>query len=552
MSVPKPLAGFHVGRRLMLGVVLALVAHSPTRGQTPAEDGQWSPPFSLPLIAIHAAVLPSGKVLLFSAEHGVPGIHGWVFDPASIPGTPALTEAPPPPPWNPDCAGHSFLPDGRLLVAGGTLGFNPTRGPRTAYIFDSFTEQWTQVQDMRAGRWYPTNVTLPDGRIITMSGLNDTDGSINPDIELWDLHGTSNWELLGQRIVPYYPYLHVMPSGLVFRCGPDSQTETFNPVTATWTPVDGTNFPARYEAPSVLLPPTLNRVMLIGGYTGSGQPTNSAEIIDFSVATPTWTTTAHMGFRRMECNAVLLPSGKVLVVGGKSSANGAPDQPVLVPEIFDPANSSWDQVAAHQIPRMYHSTAILLPDARVLAAGGDYEPTGEIYSPPYLFQGVRPTISSAPGSIAYGSNLTIQFSSSTANNKVVLISLSSVTHSVNMGQRFVLLAQGVIGGGPVSVPAPASGNFAPPGYYMLFVVNANGVPSVSRIVRVGTTRGDFDVDDDVDLADFAAFQRCFGQESAACTDARLDGDNDVDFEDFELLASCLNGPETPAGPNCRP
>lgn len=166
----------------------------------PPDDGGWSEPFPLPLIAIHAAMLPTGKVLLFSAEHGVPGIHSWLLNPETL----DLTNVPPPEPWNPDCAGHSFLPDGRLLVSGGTLAFNPTRGTKSSYIFDSFTEQWTRIEDMRSGRWYPSNITLPDGRVITISGLNDTDGTLNSDVELWDPKGTNNWEQLGQKTVPYY------------------------------------------------------------------------------------------------------------------------------------------------------------------------------------------------------------------------------------------------------------------------------------------------------------------------------------------------------------
>ena len=138
--------------------------------QTAAEDGQWDPPFGLPLIAIHAATLPTGDVLLFSAEHGVPGIHGWLLDPASL----ALTDVPPPPPWNPDCAGHEFLADGRLLVAGGTMSFNPLTGTEKAFVFNPWTRAWTQVEDMRDGRWYPSNVTLSDGRVITMAGLSST------------------------------------------------------------------------------------------------------------------------------------------------------------------------------------------------------------------------------------------------------------------------------------------------------------------------------------------------------------------------------------------
>jgi len=517
---------------------LIVSMQNPTRGQNPEQDGQWSAPFNLPLIAIHSALLPSGKVLMFSAEHGVPGIHGWLLDPASIPGTPVLTNVPPPASWNPDCAGHSFLPDGRLLVAGGTLGFNPTRGPKLAYVFEPFTQQWTRVEDMRKGRWYPTNITLPDGRVITLSGLNDTNGAINPDVELWSSSGSNNWELLGQKTVPPYPYLQVLPSGLVFRSGPDRQTETFNPASAIWTPVGPTNALSRLEAPSLLLPPTLNRVMVIGGFTGgSALPTNSAEIIDFSATTPTWTITAHMAFRRMEFNAVVLPSATVLAIGGKSSADGTTDVPVLIPEIFDPANSTWDQMATHQIPRMYHSTALLLPDARVLAAGGDYQPTGEIYSPPYLFQGVRPAITSAPTWIAYGSNFELAFTSSTGTNRVVLIALSAVTHSVNMSQRYVLLAQGVAAGSPVNVPAPASGNFAPPGYYMLFVVNGNGVPSISQIVKVGQRiPGDMNCDGNVNTSDQALFISALldpnGFSGCDLLNADINGDALIDGRDI--------------------
>lgn len=540
----------------MLAVFTAVAAWTPVLGQTPAQDGQWSPVFNLPLIAIHSAILPTGRVFLFSAEHGVPGVHGWLFDPESIPGTPALTEVAPPPIWNPDCAGHSFLPDGRLLVAGGTLGFNPTRGPKLAYLFDPYAEQWVRVEDMRQGRWYPTNITLPDGRIMTLSGLNDTTGQINPDVELWDANGTSNWELLGQKTVPYYPYLHLLPSGLVFRAGPDAQTETYNVANNTWTPVATTNAAARYEAPCVLLPPTLNRVMLIGGVSSQGAlPTNSVEIIDFSSPTPAWSATAHMAFRRMKFNAVLLPDGQVLVIGGESGSDPGPDQPVFIPEIYNPATSTWKQLAAHQIRRMYHSTAILLPDARVLVAGGDFQPTGEIYSPPYLFAGPRPGITAAPGYIAYGSPFKIGFTSPAALNSVVLIPLSSVTHSVNMGQRYVLLTSNAAGGSDVSVPGPANANLAPPGFYMLFVVTASGVPSISKIVRVGRIPGDFDADGDVDQVDFAHFQACrsgaeLEKNDPACIDAHLDGDSDVDLEDLGIFQRCIGGADVPAVSGC--
>ena len=489
--------------------VLIFTSTGAARAQSPADDGQWTAPFQLPLIAIHSAMLPTGKVLLFSAEHGVPGIHGWLLDPE----TRALTNVQPPAGWNPDCAGHSFLADGRLLVAGGTLQFNPLLGSKKAFIFDSFAESWIQIDDMAQGRWYPTNITLGDGRVLTMSGVNDTSGALNPDIEVWD-SSTSNWTLVGQRTMPDYPYLHLLSNGLVSRSGPDSQTETFNPATGQWTFVDGTNAPARYEAPSVLLPGTPDRIMLIGGYdenTG-GLPTSSAEIIDFSQANPTWTATTSMAFRRRDHNATILPDGTVLVVGGRSNSSGTPN-PVLIPEIFDPATETWDQVSPHQIPRRYHSTATLLPDARVLVAGGDFQPSGEIFSPPYLFRGPRPEISSSPDIISYGGTFNVEFSSPTTTNTIALVRLSSVTHSVNMDQRYVLLAEDIAPGQSVSIPAPADGNLAPPGYYMLFVVNAEGVPSESMMVQVlPAIPGDYNKDGVVDAADYTVWRDGLGGE----------------------------------------
>ncbi len=526
-------------------LVAALLAILPqTQAQTPAQDGQWTDPFPLPLIAIHSAMLPSGKVLMFSAEHGVPGIHGWLLDPDSIPAPGialdpnalGLTNVPPPAGWNPDCAGHSFLPDGSLLVSGGTLQFNPLLGTPRAYLFDPASEQWARIADMAGGRWYPTNITLPDGRVLTMSGLNDSNGGLNPDIERWDRNGPDAWTLLDQKTIPYYPYLHVMPSGLIFRSGPDPQTETFDPATATWTPVAATIFGGRYEAPSVLLPPTLNRVMLIGGFTGSGQPTSSVEVIDLAAATPQWAGTAHMNSARMEHNAVILPDGTVLVLGGQSN-NGGAEQAVMTPEVYDPNTQTWDELAPHQVPRMYHSTGLLWPDGRVLLAGADNQPSGEVFSPPYLFRGPRPVIDSAPQVIYFGNSFDLNYSSDTIGNRVVLLRMSSVTHSVNMGQRYLRLATLSSTGGTISVPAPANANLAPPGYYMLFVVDDDGVPSEASIMRLAPfCPGDINLDGMVDLSDLAALLSNFGLTAGAgLAEGDLDGDGDVDLSDLATL-----------------
>jgi galactose oxidase len=468
-------------RAIFAGAVLVAAFQQPSQAADPSIEGQWTQPFSLPLIAMHASLLPTGKVLLYSAEHGVPGVQAYVLDPVTL----ALTDVPPPGTWIPACSGHSFLADGRLLVTGGQIGTeDPPLGTTECNIFNSFTEQWIRIEDTRRGRWYASNITLGDGRIVTFSGLDEY-SDFNPDIELWDPKGTNNWQLLGERIIDYYPNLHLLTNGLVFRSGPNDsgQTDTYNVSNNVWTYIATRNVGGRFNAPSVMLPPNPNRIMVMGGNMSTNQPTSSAEIIDLNSPNPQWTAITPMHYVRMDFNSVILPNGKIFVIGGRT--NFLPTAIyAMTPEIFDPQNLTWTTVAPHQIPRWYHSTAILLPDGRVMAAGSNDQPTGEIYSPPYLFQGTRPVIQSVPRVIQYGQNFSLTFTSTTATNRVALIRNTCVTHSVNMEQRYVRLADLTNGSGTFTVPGPATGNLAPPGYYMLYVINQNGVPSVSTMVHV--------------------------------------------------------------------
>ena len=467
-------------RTVLAATVLIAAFQHPGEAASPSDIGQWTQPFSLPMIAMHASMLPSGKVLLYSADHGVPGKQAYLLDPVTL----AMQNMGPPEGWDPACSGFSFLSDGRLLVTGGQVGTNPVTGPTLSYIFNPFTEQWTRIEDMRKGRWYPSNITLGDGRIVTFTGL-DENSDFNPLIELWDPRGTNNWQLLGEKIMDYYPNLHLLPSGLVFRSGPNdtSRSDTYNLSNNVWTVVATRNVMGRYDSPSVMLPPNPDRIMVMGGDDRTNPPTASAEIIDLSAPSPRWTTIAPMHYARSDFNAVILPDGKIFVVGGRTNADW-PQVFTLTPEIFDPQSLTWTTVAPHQVPKGYHSTAILLPDGRVWSGAGDYQPWGEIYSPPYLFQGSRPVIQSVPSVIQYGQSFKLSFTSSTASNRVALIRNSCATHSVNMDQRYALLADLTNGSGTFKVSAPAAANLAPPGYYMLFVVDQNGVPSVSASVHV--------------------------------------------------------------------
>ena len=428
---------------------------------------------------MHASMLPTGKVLLYSADHGVPGKQAYLLDPVTL----GLQNVAPPAGWDPACSGLSFLSDGRLLVTGGQIGTNLT-GPPLVYIFNSFTEQWTRIEDMRKGRWYPSNITLGDGRIVTFSGL-DENSDFNPDIELWDPKGTNNWQLLGEKLIDYYPNLHLLSNGKVLRTSPNlgRNADTYDVTNNVWTVVAQRNVVGRFNCPSVMLPPNPDRIMVMGGDARSNAPTASAEIIDVSAPSPHWTMIAPMHFARSDFNSVILPDGKIFVVGGRTNDTW-PQVFTLTPEIFDPQTLTWRTVAPHQVPKGYHSTAILLPDGRVWSGGGDYQPWGEIYSPPYMFQGNRPVIQSVPSVIQYGQSFQLSFTSSTASNRVALIRNSCATHSVNMDQRYVRLADLTNGSGTFTVPTPATGNLAPPGYYMLYVIDQNGVPSVSASVHV--------------------------------------------------------------------
>ncbi|MGH8574876.1 MAG: galactose oxidase-like domain-containing protein, partial [Gammaproteobacteria bacterium] len=224
---------------------------------------------------------------------------------------------------------------------------------------------------------------------------------------------------------------------------------------------------------------------------GGGQdpPTNTAEVIDLNEASPIWSTVGSMQFSRRHLNATLLPDGKVLVTGGTAAPGfNDPSGAVHAAELWDPATENWTTLASNNanIPRVYHSATLLLPDGRVLSTGGNGFPDTEIYSPPYLFKGTRPTITSAPGSVAYGQSFFVETPDALATSKITMLRLSSVTHAFNQSQYINELSFSQTTGG-LDVTAPPNGNVAPPGYYLLFILNGSGVPSVAKFVQLGDT-----------------------------------------------------------------
>jgi hypothetical protein len=481
-----------------------------------ATHGEWRIPYSASLVGIHASLLRTGKVLLFTylAEADQGRGHSAVLDPQTGEETrlPNLDK-------DPFCGGQAFLPDGRLLVAGGSGG-----GLSALQIFTPAGDAgaWQTLPDMKAARWYPTCTALPDGRILILSGT--VEGGTQPDVPLNDTYQIYSAATgLGSRVqveylneispVSIYPFVFLLPSGKLLihgwnkTCFLDLNTGQVGPERILSIRSDPRNYPVQGSA--VLLPllpdadpPYRARVMLIGG--GGVPPstqnpaTNACEILDLGEQPPQWRAVAPMAHPRVMCDAVLLPDRTVLVVNG-SAAGWSHDanQPVYDTEIFDPATGAWSPVCARRVPRLYHASALLLPDGRVLTAGSDetyniepfhkHELRIEIFSPPYLFRGTRPEFApgaAVPEAIAYGGRFIVRVRNGRSVGSAVLLRPGAATHSLNMEQRYVGLRIVSRSSTRLTLEAPPDGNVAPPGWYMLFLISEAGVPSVARFVRL--------------------------------------------------------------------
>jgi len=466
-----------------VGVV---VSFSPLAAATAAGTlGQWDPPIGWPAVAINSLLLPNGKVMTYGRN-----VHAPVLWTPSAPTT--FTDLARPADFF--CSGHALLRDGRVLVTGGHSG-RDNFGIKVAYLFDWRTNGWTRAPDMRNGRWYPTSTTLPNGKILTISG-GDTVGALNLIPEVYQ-PGTNTWRALtsASRSVPYYPMMFVAPDGRVFLAGPEPQTAYLNTSNlGKWTNGPVRNCCYRDYGSAVMY--DAGKILVVGG---GNTPTNTAERIDL-ISAPSWSYVGAMNVARRQHNATLLADGKVLVTGGTNAVgfNTAPtSSAVLAAELWDPANPSvWTALASMTHNRLYHSEALLLPDARVLSVGSgqpaatgltdDY--TAEIFSPPYLFNSdgtpaTRPVISSAPTAVSYGVPFVVKTTSAADIAKVTWIRLSAVTHSFNQNQRMNVLSF-TKQTGQLTVTPPASANLSPQGHYMLFIVNSSGVPSVAKIIKI--------------------------------------------------------------------
>jgi Domain of unknown function (DUF1929)/PKD domain len=482
-------------RSLVLAVLAAfLLTHAPSASAQVNVQGQWQTlPNLMPINPVHAALLHNGKILIVSGSGNLPSntnLQAAVFDPVT------KTLATQPVAWDMFCNGMVVLPDGRALINSGTLQYDPFHGQLRSAIYDPATGQFTDVQNMAHGRWYPTVTNLADGTLMTFSGL-DENGNTNSTVEIYTVG--SGWSpTYGSPFTPpLYPRMHLIPNGKVFYSGSTTSSRYFDPVAHTWSSVvANTNYNGtRTYGTSVLLPltPANNYKPMVMIFGGGNPATNTTELIDLSAATPKWVFGPAMSQPRIEMNATILPNGKVIALGGSLNDEDT-STASLNADLYDPATNTFSSAGQNAYARLYHSNSLLLPDATVLFIGGNpargtYESHIEVYSPAYLFNSdgsaaTRPSITGVPSAgIGYGSVFQVQTPDAANISSAVLVRPGAPTHAFDMEQRLVGMTFSA-GSGLLNVTAPPNSKIAPPGYYMLFLLNSAGVPSLAQFVQL--------------------------------------------------------------------
>jgi hypothetical protein len=459
--------------------------------------GQWSGIINTPILPVAIALLPNGKVLMWDSVGDGPteSYANHTYTRAAV--------------WNPKdntfvradvsgfnlfCSGFAHLADGKLFLAGGNknAGLN---GIRQTHFFNFNTNTWSRGPDMAYERWYPSVAALPNGEQFIMGGGPSTHEVYQPNNVIRAL----TTAILSQP--RKYPFIQTNVDGRVFYAGPDRAMRSLTTAgTGSWQIFgDRDNIYRSYGSYAMY---DIGKFLVAGGNI---PPTKTARIIDASSGTPGVAATSNMFYARRQHHLTVLPDGSVLATGGLSSSAALVDlnAGVYAAEVWNPITGTWRELASAQVTRQYHSVAMLLPDGRVMTGGGGIcgicQQVGylrkdiEIFSPPYLFKpdasgqlATRPKISSTTNTIYYGRSFKIYTSNAGSINKVSLIRLGAPTHGQDQGQRYVPLSF-TTASGQVQTVAPANANIAPPGYYMLFIINRSGVPSLASMVRVSSS-----------------------------------------------------------------
>ncbi|MCX5204563.1 DUF1929 domain-containing protein [Streptomyces sp. NBC_00237] len=491
-------------------------------GTGPECTGQWTVQSApSPVRAIHSVLLHTGKVLLIAGSGNdrdafrAGTFKTSVFDPVA--GT--YTDVPTPEDFF--CAGHVQLPDGRVLVVGGnkdyasadgTVGY---KGLKTSYVFDPATNTYVRTNDLLAGHWYPSATALGNGDVLALGGLGeDSSGTV---VNEHFSFAQNKWLPMGQAKQSWafwglYPAMILLQDGRLFYSGshtfgpglPGTGASLYDYDKNTVTDVPGLRKKdERDQSASLLLPPAQDQKVLTAGggnHTVAPDAHRLVDLIDLKAAAPAYRPGPDLpqGYYKdgskqkgeegkVYLSTVILPDGKVLETGG--ALHTYREDPVFSASMYDPATNTFGRpLAADPVPRTYHSSSTLLPDGRVLSIGdnpgdGSFDQRVSIYKPPYFFRGTRPRITSvASPSWSYGSSQRITVDTPVV--KASLIRPAAVTHSSDPNQRYVDLPM-TVDGNTVDLSLTSNPNLAPPGWYMLSVVDAKGVPSVSTWVRIG-------------------------------------------------------------------
>jgi galactose oxidase len=480
--------------------------------------GKWSAPIGFPIVPVSAVMLPNDKLLTFSAESGT----AFTLTPDTITNvaildlkTGVVTE---PIDENTNhqmfCEGLALLPDGRVLINGGSNDTATT-------IYNPMTNTWSVGPLMNIPRAYEGDTTLSTGQVLTLGG-SWYDSAGNKNGEIFTASGASgSWRnlpgVLASKILTAdpagvyradnHPWLIAQPGGTVFQAGPSKQMNwitTKGNGTITGAGRRGTSADAM-NGNAILY--GVGKILTLGGATAYQ---DAGSVVDVQATRRAYTInisggphrpvvvkrTSNMAYARAFSNSVVLPNGEVLVVGGQQHPQTFTDTgAVLSPELWNPATGKFTIMAPEVVPRTYHSVALLLPDGRVFSGGGGLcgdgctanHPDGQIFSPPYLFNANgtarrRPVIDKAPAKATTGTTITVTTNSATPHFS--LIRMSAVTHSLNNDQRLIPLTPTTVHGHKYTLRLPGSTGVLLPGNYMLFALSANGTPSVAKIINI--------------------------------------------------------------------
>jgi hypothetical protein len=466
-----------------------------------------------PVIMIHAIVLPDSRVLSYGQDpQGESGRLVYdVWNPIAGFGENSHLTLPKPTKTNIFCSAQILIPDsGNVLFTGGdqTIGDISNYGTAEVEFFNYANNAMTVSPNrMASRRWYPTLVTLKNGDVVVLGG-HDTAGKVySPTPEIYSpktgwrqlmgaanqtAYGVGNWNYPKAWQSPVTQEVFVLSQdGSTFLMDPTTPKGSVRELTLTLNPSD----------------PYLPGVMFAPGRILSLRQNATASIVDINSMTPSAQPTAGPSQDRYHANATLMADGKVFLNGGAKFWNWDDNTATGIAyqsEIWDPTTAQWTPAASATQMRLYHSSALLLPDARVLTGGGGAPGpvsnfNAEVYEPPYLFMAdgnyaPRPQILLAPGKLSWGKPFDVTLDAATQGVKrVTLVKTGSVTHANNFDQRFMDLTfapnsdeYGNIRSNQITVQAPANSNIATPGFYMLFVFDQAGTPSMARIVKVGS------------------------------------------------------------------